>query len=101
MKYTAAVLALLLGATQQKVSIDKLNFYPSDKQLDEMDLSYYKPEELDNLEVATAMNLMQNTKKTPHSIKNMKHLEHRIEVWQQKQELLDLMKEKMLDDEDD
>lgn len=66
-----------------------------------MDLSYYKTEELDNLGVNAAMDLMANHKKTPHTIKNINHLQHRIEVWEQKQATLDLMKEKMLDAEDD
>jgi len=60
MKYTAAVLALVFGVTQQKVDIEKLNFYPSDEQLNAMDLSYYKTEELDNLGVTEAMELMSN-----------------------------------------
>lgn len=66
-----------------------------------MDLSYYKTEELDNLGVNAAMDLMANHEKTPHTIKNINHLQHRIEVWEQKQATLDLMKEKMLDAEDD
>merc|ERR1712032_647478 len=77
------------------------NYYPSDKELNTMDLSYYKTEELDNLGVNAAMDLMANHEKTPHTIKNINHLQHRIEVWEQKQATLDLMKEKMLDAEDD
>merc|ERR1719329_364944 len=101
MKYAAAVLALLCGVTQQKVDVQKLNNYPSDEELNTMDLSYYKTEELDNLGVNAAMDLMANHEKTPHTIKNINHLQHRIEVWEQKQATLDLMKEKMLDAEDD
>lgn len=66
-----------------------------------MDLSFYKTEELDNLGVNVAMDIMANHEKTPHTIKNIEHLQHRITVWEQKQATLDLMKEKMLEAEDD
>merc|ERR1712032_981070 len=56
--------------------------------------------ELDNLGVNAAMDLMANHERTPHTIKNIEHLQHRIQVWEQKQATLDLMKEKMLDVED-
>jgi len=38
---------------------------------------------------------------TEHSMKNAKHLEHRIKVWEEKSKIVDLMKEKSLEAEDD
>lgn len=53
-------------------------------ELEEVDLSHYNKEDLDNLGVNEAMDIMANHKKTPHAIKNMEHLVHRIEVWKEK-----------------
>ena len=81
MKY-AAVLALLFGVAQQKVTFDKINVYPTDEQLDNMDLSFYNKQDLQDLD---ATNLLANKKKSQYHMKNAEHLEHRMQVWQQKE----------------
>lgn len=92
------ILALFIGATQQKVTEEKLNFYPSDEELEAMDLSFYELSELEDLGVETAVNLLQNRPDTPESEANAQFLEHRIDVWEKKQAEIELMKEKMLMD---
>lgn len=97
MKY-AAVLALLFGVAQQKVTFDKINVYPTDEQLDNMDLSFYNKQDLQDLD---ATNLLANKKKSQYHMKNAEHLEHRMQVWQHKEQILKTMKDKMLLLEDD
>ena len=102
MKTAAAILCLLVGAAQGKVNVEKLNFYPPDEELDSMDISFYGAEELNNLETQNALDLLKKQKiNTVHSKKNANHLKHRVEVWEEKQKIVALMKEKSLEVEDD
>lgn len=93
---SAVVLALFLGASKQDVTMDKLDVYPSDDELEAMDLSFYDLAQLEDLGVDTAVELLQNRPDTEFSEKNAKHLEHRIDVWEKKQAEIELMKENML-----
>jgi hypothetical protein len=101
MKTAAAILCLFLGATQSKVDVEKLNFYPSDEELENMDISFYSAEELETLDTQNVQDLLKNKLESEHSQRNVQHLEHRIRVWEEKSKIVDLMKEKSLDAEAD
>ena len=94
MKSAYLVVAMLLGATQGALYSDPQH-YMSDEQLALEDLSIFTTEDLENLNVEEAIKMIEDNKvNRAHSqlrMKNVKHIEHRMNVWEEKVALLEEM----------